>query len=445
MIKNYFAAIFCLLTCAAMAQPKLNSPYTRYGLGNLTPRYLAVNAGQGGTTAAFSDPYHLNLANPASLAALRSTSLETGLFAQNSRFESDNSSLNTWSGNLGYFALGFTLRNPINDALDRTRSNWRHGMAFSLAPYSNVGYDIESRDTSDLAGVVRSRFQGTGGTYRLMGHWGSRYKNTSFGASAGWMFGASRYENTTTFIDSLPTFENNFFDRYSVGGIVWNLGVQHDIVLARSENDKTINTKWVTLGATFEGKHTLNAEADVVRLRSRGKSVSTGQYIDPDTLLIQEGVKREVVLPTNFSVGVEYVKADRFKLGAQVLLENWGNDYKNTVREEALNNTVAFSAGMEITPDYASYNRYLRRVRYRFGGYYRQDPRTVRGKDLTDIGVTFGMGFPLILPRQQTSFINLGIEAGRFGADSPISETYVRMTLGFTFNDNTWFFKRRFE
>ncbi len=445
MIKNYFAAILCLVSCAAMAQPKLNSPYTRYGLGNLTPRYLAVNAGQGGLTTAFSDPYHLNLANPAALSALRSTALETGLFAQNSQFKSDNSSLNTWSGNLSYFALGFTLRNPINDALDRNRSKWRHGMAFSLSPYSNVGYDIQSRDTLPLAGDVRSRFQGSGGTYRLAGHWGGRYKNTSMGATIGWMFGSSRYENTTSFVDSLPTFENNFYDRYSVGGFIWNLGVQHDIVLARSENDKEINTKWITLGATFEGKHRLNAEADAVRLRSRGQLVTTGQYIDPDTFLIQEGANRKVVLPSNFSLGIEYVKADRFKVGAQATIENWGKDYENTVRPEVLNNTVSFAAGMEIIPDYASYNRYMRRVRYRFGGYYRQDPRTVLGKDLSETGLTLGMGFPLVLPRQQTSFINLGIEAGRFGSNSTISETFVRMTLGFTFNDNSWFFKRRFE
>jgi hypothetical protein len=64
---------------------------------------------------------------------------------------------------------------------------------------------------------------------------------------------------------------------------------------------------------------------------------------------------------------------------------------------------------------------------------------------LDDVGFTLGLGFPIILPRQQTSFINAALEVGKLGADSPISETYFRITAGYTFNDNSWFYKRRFE
>lgn len=87
----------------------------------------------------------------------------------------------------------------------------------------------------------------------------------------------------------------------------------------------------------------------------------------------------------------------------------------------------------------------MKRVRYRAGAYYRQDPREINGKNLDDIGVTLGFGFPLILPRQQTSFVNAAFEIGKIGTDSPIEETYYKLTVGFTLNDNTWFYKRRFE
>jgi hypothetical protein len=110
-----------------------------------------------------------------------------------------------------------------------------------------------------------------------------------------------------------------------------------------------------------------------------------------------------------------------------------------------MRNTISFSAGLEYTPDHISYNRYLKRVRYRIGGYFREDPRVVNGKNFNDVGLTFGFGFPLILPRQQTSFVNAAFELGKNGASSPIEETYFRMTFGFTLNDNTWFYKRRFE
>lgn len=443
MIKNYLTAVFCLMALAVLAQPKFNSPYSRYGMGDLSSRFLAVQSGRGGMTAAYSDPYHLNLANPASFSALKSAALETGLFAKNSTYDGSNSSLNVWSGNLAYFALGFTLKNPINEALDRSRSDWRHGMGFSLTPYSQVGYSVATSDTLTDLGIVNSKFEGSGGTYKLAWHEGSRYKNTSFGATLGWVFGRSTYENTTSFVDSFPTFQSNFRDEIATSGLVWNLGVQHDFVLKRMENDKTIPKEWITIGATAESNHRLNTTADIIRLRSRGKT-QTGGYSDADTLAYTLGEKQKLTLPSTFSFGIDYVKADKFRAGAQVMMENW-SAYKSEVRPIALRNTIAVSGGVEIIPDIFSYNRYMKRVRYRAGAYYRQDPRSVSGTDLDDVGISLGLGFPLILPRQQTSFINLGIEAGRLGAQSPIEETYVRMTLGFTFNDNSWFFKRRFE
>ncbi|MBL7828843.1 MAG: hypothetical protein JNJ57_19570, partial [Saprospiraceae bacterium] len=125
-------------------------------------------------------------------------------------------------------------------------------------------------------------------------------------------------------------------------------------------------------------------------------------------------------------------------------IESWSG-YQNEVRPETFRNTISISGGIEYTPDYISYNRFGKRIRYRVGGYYRQDPRTVNNSNFDDIGLTLGMGLPLILPRQQTSFINAALEIGKIGTDSPIEETYFKFTLGFTLNDNTWFYKRRFE
>lgn len=444
MIKNVFITLFSLVAFVAAAQPKLNSPYTRYGLGDINPRHLAVQTGQGGLTTAFNDPFHLNLANPASFAFLRSTALETGLFAKYSQYQSGANSLDVWSGNLAYFALGFTLKSPINEALDRKKSPWRSGMGFSLTPYSTIGYLVETRDTLPDLGDIRTQYEGTGGTYKLAWHGATKYKTTSLGATIGYLFGRSRYENTTYFVDSLPTFQDNFRDELAIGGIIWNVGLQHDIVLKRAENDKDIPTKWITLGATAESNHKVNASADVLRLRSRGRNTSNGGYLDADTLSYLSDIEEKITLPAQFSVGIQYVNVDKFKVGAQFGLENW-SAYKNNVRPEVLRNTISVAGGVEFIPDYASYNKYMRRVRYRAGAYYRQDPRSVNEVNLDDTGISLGLGFPLILPRQQTSFINFAVEAGRFGVKSPIEESYIRMTLGFTFNDNTWFYKRRFE
>lgn len=445
---RFFLSLSLLLTTLTVfAQPKQNSPYSRYGIGDLLPQYFANQAGMGGQTAAFHDPYHLNLVNPASYAFLRTTALETALYGKYSHYASEKSTQDNWSGNLAYLALGFTLKSPINEVLDKDKSPRKYGMGFALTPYSLVGYNIVTQDSLTNGDPVANTFLGTGGTYKLT--WGNalRYKQTAFGINLGWAFGKAKYESEANVDD--PDFPNTYTYRSHIrqdlglNGFLWNVGVQHDFVLKYAEKDKENPTELITVGLTAESNHRLRITSDELFIRSRGR-LANGQYNSPDTLRLEEGAKKSLTLPATFSLGAQYVTA-KIKLGGQLGIETWSG-YKNEARpDDVMRNTFSASAGVEYTPDAISYNRYLKRVHYRAGAYYRQDPRVVSGKNVDDLGVTLGFGFPLILPRQQTSFVNAAFELGKLGADSPISEAYYRITLGFTLNDNTWFFKRRFE
>jgi hypothetical protein len=73
------------------------------------------------------------------------------------------------------------------------------------------------------------------------------------------------------------------------------------------------------------------------------------------------------------------------------------------------------------------------------------DPRTLDGAQSQFWGVTLGAGFPIILPRQQISFLNIAFEGGRLGVANVLEETYFKISFGFTLNDNSWFFKRKFN
>ncbi len=425
------------------AQPKQNSPYSRFGIGDPVNQFFANQAAWGGQTAAFHDPFHLNLVNPASYAHLRTTTLETGLFAKYSHLSTGAGTKDNWSGNLAYAALGFTLKSPINEILDKAKSPWQLGMGLALTPYSLVGYNVQTIDTLPDLGVVINTFEGTGGTYKLTWSNAAKYKNTAYGFNIGWIFGKSVYENTTTFADSLPTFFNNRREDVRINGLLWNVGVQHDFILETAENDKTVPTRYVTVGFTGESQHKVNSTFDQLFLRSRGL-LSNGQYDDADTLESALNVRQKITLPATFSIGAQYVKANKMRVGAQFGYDAWSS-YRNAARPGTFRNAVSVSGGFEIIPDYASYNNYGKRIRYRVGGYFRQDPRVIDGKGLDDLGVTFGFGLPITLPRQQTSFVNTAFEFGKLGGGSVLEETYFRITIGFTMNDNTWFYKRRFE
>lgn len=441
---RFLLVFLTLLTNLALfAQPKQNSPYSKYGIGDRLNQFFANQAGWGGQTAAFHDPFHLNLVNPASYAHLRATSLETGLYAKYSNLVSPASEANFWSGNLAYLALGFTLKSPINEVLDRVKSPWNYGMGFALTPYTLVGYNILTDEVLPDLGEVENSFEGSGGTYRFNWSGAVKYKQTAAGLNLGWVFGKTTYAATTNFVDSLPTFQTNRREDLRTSGFVWNAGIQHDFVLQTAENDKSIPTRWLTVGITGEGKHDLGSVNDVLFVRSRGIS-SNGNYIDADTLQSSLDVPQTITLPATFGLGIQYVKSNKLKVGAQYDYGGW-SAYRNEARPEKMRNTSSVSAGVEYIPDVASYNNYGKRIRYRLGAYYRQDPRVVNGKGLDDIGFSFGFGLPIILPRQQTSFVNTAFELGKLGADTPIEETYFRITVGFTLNDNSWFYKRRFE
>lgn len=445
-MKVQLSILFSLLFCAGIwAQPKQNSPYSRYGLGDPINQFFASQAGFGGQAVAYHDPFHLNLVNPASYAFLRATTFEGGMYAKYSDYQSSAASLGNWSGNMAYLAIGFPLRSPINEVLDRRKSSWHFGMGAALTPNTVVGYKIFSLDTLPDLGALENDFEGNGGTYRFTWSNAAKYKNTAFGVNLGWIFGKNVYESTTAFADSLPTFRSTRREDIRLGGLTWNAGVQHDFILKYSENDKSLATRWLTVGITGEGSNNIRSTADNLFVRHRGRSPN-GQFDSGDTLLFETGTKRTLSLPAALRVGVQYVMANKLRVGAQYAYEGW-SVFRNEARanDAEFRNTTSISAGVEYIPDHISYNNYGKRIRYRAGAYLRQDPRVVNGQKLDDIGISLGLGFPIILPRQQTSFINTALEIGRLGTDSPIQETYFRLTAGFTFNDNSWFYKRRFE
>ncbi len=427
------------------AQPKFNSPYSRYGLGDPARSVFAAQIGLGEQTAAFHDHHHLNSANPASYAFLRTATFEGGVYAKYGAYQSPSASQRAWTGNMAYLALGFPLRNAINDILDRQRSPWHYGTGLTLVPNTQVGYNVSINDSLPELGKIISEFKGNGGTYRLSWGHGLRYKQTAIGIDLGWLFGKMTYEGSTAFRDSFPTFISTRRDDQNIGGFVWRVGVQHDFVLKYFETDTSMPKQWVALGISGGTQRQLNSTADRLFVRHRGRQAN-GQYSAADTLLLESGRRYTLTLPASVRAGVQYVQANKMRLGAEFVYENW-SVFENAARssDADFRNIIEVAVGAEYIPDHISYNRYLKRVRYRLGAYYRQDPRVVGPGQLDDIGLSLGMGFPLILPRQQSSFIQTAFELGQLGHGTGIRETYARLVLGFTFNDDTWFFKRRFD
>ena len=136
------------------SQNSVFSPYSRYGLGELAQPTFAHNTGMAGAGFALKPdstmPIFINLANPASYALIHLTSLEVGGRYLYSNFKSQNTTLNKWSTNFSYGALGFPVRG-------------NGGACFGIMPYSYVGYETETIINTPVIGNVLYKHNGNGG------------------------------------------------------------------------------------------------------------------------------------------------------------------------------------------------------------------------------------------------------------------------------------------
>ncbi|MEZ4960527.1 MAG: hypothetical protein R2830_11975 [Saprospiraceae bacterium] len=428
--------IFLLFTLSATAQPKDNSPYSRIGLGKPVDHSLSA-AGFGGLSAAYADPLHVNLLNPASYGTLNTAVFEAGLYAINSKLKFNDQSSNVWSGNLSHLALAFPLRNPLNDALAKKKRQIFWAMNIALLPNTSIGYNIETLVVDPQLDTTYNSFKGTGGTNKLLWGTGVRYKGFSAGLNLGYFFGQLENERQTRIGDVVGGFFDIYEDNISVRGFTYTLGAQYKIDLDKKAPDESVyNGRSLIFGAYGSSRTNFSTKSTKYRI-----AIPTNYSLtEIDTVSRQLGIKENGKLPAEFTLGVMYQKAAKWRLGLEYGFAAW-KGYENEAKPEQLFNSHRIAAGAEIIPDFSSYNKYIQRIRYRVGFYYRTDPRL---EDFNQYALTIGFGLPLVLPRQQTSFVNLSFELGQYNTKDAIKENFVKIALGFTLNDSSWFYKRKF-
>ena len=444
-IKLPLLGLFLSLTLMSFAQnsPKENSPYSRYGIGNILSTDFAASQSMGSLSAAYANPFQLNITNPASLSSLNMTSFETGAFAKYSMLSQNGESASNWSGNISHYAIGFPMKNPLNKRAELKSSPYDIGMAFGLVPYSLVGYDMESTGTLPDLGEVTYKYLGSGGTYQVFASSAVKYKNFSLGGHLGYLFGNMTNEKSVYFNDINYAFSNVFRDQYSINGLLWRLGAQYEwIIGALPEDDTKALASRPRLMFGAYGSSANKVDITSTSIAARGNSFYNGSNLD--TILSSVEVDGRMTLPAEFGVGVTFYKLLNYKFGADFKMSQW-SQYDNPLKQETFDNSWRAAIGGEYIPDVRSYNSYIKQVRYRGGLYYGKDPRVIENQQLMTMGLTVGVGLPLKLPRGLPSYINLGFEVGQLSAPDLLKENYFKINVGFTLNDNMWFYKQKFN
>jgi hypothetical protein len=208
------------------------------------------------------------------------------------------------------------------------------------------------------------------------------------------------------------------------------------------------------IGATYASKANIGTDRQVAQER---------RFLDESIIssLVTDSVAGYTTIPQVLQLGLAYDNNKNWSVGADFTSIK-GSDYrgfslnKNEGRQE-LGNGYRIGVGTEITPDAGSVSSYLRRVTYRFGGYYgnseinaiARGSNTASAHDLQDMGLTWGFSLPLGMgvrpPDYTQALLNTSFTVGQLQAkNTGLKEQYFRFNVGVTFN-NRWFVKRKFD
>ncbi len=368
------AALLCMVS-AAQAQYIGNTPYSRYGLGEINTNPGNVrNAGMAGAGISAGNSYQANVSNPALLYYNSITVFDLGVRGQVKTISDGNQSQRDGNGNLAHLSLIV----PIS-------KRWSSGV--TLRPFSDVSYEMTSAPSplegSPTASVVRS-YKGEGGLSELNFSNGFRLaKGLTVGASASYIFGTITKDASSLIKDdSLATLSQEqvvYSERTHYRDFMFRGGVNY----RRPLKEKL----FLSIGGTYSIESSMEAERKNSYERRTIYDGILEQNIMPDS------TKSKVILPQSWQLGLALDNGSNMTLVADVAAQQWSK-FRNLDGQKELADSYRVAVGGEYTPDATSIGNYLKRVTYRGGLYYGKTPYEVNGTQLEDKGVTMGFTLP---------------------------------------------------
>ena len=405
-----FIGLLSILAFPAMAQNGTNSPYTRYGYGDLANRSFGAGRSMGGVGIGLRSTKQINPMNPASYSSMDSMTFlfDFGATGQLSWFDDGVNTQNDINGNVDYMAMQFPIHKQV-------------AMSVGLMPYSHTGYQFGDTKTSTEGLSYREQFNGAGGLNLLYAGLSIDIwkKRLSVGANINYLFGSSDHVSQTVF-GSTNSTRIEEAKKLKISGATYDFGLQYTQLLSKTDR--------IVFGMTFAPKIRLN--------NTVYETIVNGNEVIADTANNLAYDK-----PMEYGFGVSYTKTDKFIAAIDISFQEW-NNASFAGRSNEFKNRTKIAAGFEYIPNLYS-RPYLNRTRYRVGVNYTDSYIQVGGNGYKEYGATLGAGFPISDGR---SFVNVSFEYVKINASHKmmIDEQYLRMTLSYTFNER-WFFKRKVE
>lgn len=400
------------------SQTHFSSPYSRYGLGELSMSSCSQSFSMGGLSYGFRSSSFINPSNPASFSAFepQTFNYEGGLSGRLVSQETTNGKATPGHASIQHMLFGFRF------------NKWWSG-SFGLMPFSSVGYKMSDSIVIDSIGTCATTYEGDGGINRL--YFGQAFRlsnNLSVGLNINYLFG-SIVQTRKALFDSTGFYDTRITNTRFVSDFSLNAGIQYRIII---KDDLSL-----VLGAVYGFGKNLNATES-----NLGERIYVGDYgfeYVIDTVSQSPDIKGSMNLPQSIGGGFTLNFGSKFMWGADITLQNW-SAFKSFDASDSLSNSMRFSTGLRYQPD-ANSKIYPKKMTYMLGFKYNQTYLQLRGTQLNDLGISFGVGFPI-----RRSSLQLGFELGSMGTtdNQLIRERYVKAFIGVSISER-WFVKRKYD
>lgn len=425
--------VFLIISVSVSAQDGTYgaySPYSIFGIGDISKEGTAYNKSIGGTGIANRNRRFINYMNPAAVTARDSLSFmaDFGLTESNSVFRQGDikSAHNTF--NIYDFVMTF----PIYKS---------SAFMVGITPFSDMGYDFSSieKDPEIIGntGNITYDSYGTGSVYQVFAGAGVTFwKRLSLGAEMIYYFG--NLDKVTNMDYSNSSYRSvNSGSELMVRGLTGKFGLQYEQKIAGDVS--------VVVGATYRMGTNMKGYSTNYRYANQSSVTDTLKY-NVDTLA-RSGMR----FGDEIGIGIAVKGGERWSAEFNYLRSDWSKSgFDNapgfsSIGDSKFTSTVSqsFRAGFEIVPNRNDIRYYLKRCSYRAGVYYDQAYYKLDGHNVNSMGITLGVTLPVF---RYYNGISLGVDMGQRAStrNNMIRERYITFNIGFNIHD-IWFRKVQYN
>ena len=434
--KILLLSVFLIISVSVSAQEGAYgaySPYSIFGIGDISKEGTAYNKSMGGTGIAARNNRYINYLNPAAVTARDSLSFmaDFGLVQNNKVFTQGDIT----SANNTFNIYDFVMTFPI----------WRSSaFMIGLTPYSDVGYEFSSIETDqNIVGNVGNlsyTSYGLGSIYQaFVGAGVTFWKKLSVGAEMIYYFG--NIDKNTNLIYSDSSYRSLYSgSELSLNGLTGKFGIQYEQKLGGNVS--------MIVGATYKMGTGMKGYATNFRYANQSSVTDTLKY-SVDTL-----AKSGMRFSDELGLGISFKGGDKWSAEFNYLRsDSRGTGFDNAPGFSAIGTSKftttvsqSFRAGFEFVPNRNDIRHYLRRCTYRGGFYYDKAYYKLDGHNVNSMGVTFGLTLPIENDYRKYNGITFGIDLGQKASarDKMIMERYAMFVISFNIHD-IWFIKNQYN